>query len=767
MKYFVCLLFLNIFMLTASGQFKLPTKKGDAAETELVNMYLKAKQMGISDNDIKNQLIKKGYPSKTIDEIKKLSLTRMSFGAKSILEESNQSETKEISETAKRDTNWVFKTPLTKEKSPYFGYNFFSEAYLDYTPNTNLATPENYILGPGDQLNIVLTGMNTKEVSEYITPEGYYNLPYVGMINLGGVTIEAARASIREKLSGVFPGLKTSATKLFVSLGELRTIQVMVTGNAEKPGSYVVSSLTQLFNLLYISGGPTELGSLRSIELIRNKKVIKKIDFYEFIRTGILSSEIRLEDQDIIHYPIYNKRVKIEGEVKTPSIFELKENESLADLLSYAGGFTDNAYTKQVSVEKKEENYLMMHNIDQDRYATYKLAGGETIQVGAIDQRYENKVFINGEINRPGSYGLEKQETLSALIKRAGGLKEDAFPNRGFIHRKLAGRNLEMIPFDIEKLLNGVQNDIQLFNKDSIVILSSNSFLNSSYVNVSGGVKNPGKYSFKSGMKVEDLIALAGGFTIDAANYKVELNRLEKNTSETLSNQILQRRKLNIDSSLKTSESSVELEPFDDVFVPRLLNYRLMGNVKIRGEILYEGDYSIEKRDEHVIDIVQRAGGISPFASLKDIQVFRNGLRVGTDIFTNSMVDHKDNSFLLLPGDSIYIPRKNNFVTVKGAVYNEQLIEYNGTGLSSYISAVGGTKQNANLKKVYVKYANGKYKKTHRFMFMRFHPRIQQGSEIIVPEKTAAEMRNIGLSEISGLATLLTSLVAVISILSK
>ena len=754
-------------MLAALGQFKLPTKKGDAAESELVNLYLKAKQMGITDDQIKNLLVKKGYPSKTIDEIKKLSLAKMSFGVKTQLEETIQEETKDPLGIANRDTNWIFKTPLTKEKSPYFGYNFFSEAYLDYSPNTNLATPDNYILGPGDQLNVVLTGMNTKEVSQYITPEGFYNLPYVGMINLGGVSIEAARAIIREKLSSVFPGLKTFATKLFVSLGELRTIQVMVTGNAERPGSYVVSSLTQLFNLLYVSGGPTETGSLRSIELIRNKKVIKKIDFYEFIRSGMFAGEIRLEDQDVIHYPIYYKRVKVEGEVKTPSIFELKENETLADILAFAGGFTDNAYKKQITVEKKEENHLMINNIDQPRYSTYKLGGGETIQIGAIDQRFENKVFIDGEINRPGPYGLEKEETLGALIKRAGGLKEDAFPNRGFIHRKLAGRNSEMIPFDTEKLMKGGQDDIKLFNKDSIVILSANAFINSTFVNVSGGVKNPGKYSYKTGMKAEDLIALAGGFTIDAAYYKVELNRLEKNTSEALSNQILQRRKLNIDSSLRTTEASVELEPFDDVFVPRLLNYRLMGNVKIRGEILYEGDYSIEKRDEHVIDIIQRAGGISPFASLKDIQVFRNGLRVGTDMFTNSMVDHNDDSFLLLPGDSIYIPRKNNFVTIKGAVYNEQLIEYNGTGLGRYISAVGGTKQNANLKKVYVKYANGKYKKTHRFMFMRFHPRIQQGSEIIVPEKTAADMRNIGFSEISGLATLLTSVVAIISILSK
>ncbi len=767
MKFFICLIVLNSLMIAAIGQSKLPAKKGDAIESQLVNMYLKAKQMGISDNEIKNQLVKKGYPANIIEEIKRVSANKNAYASSAGTAAENMADNNGLTEVNKRDTNWVFKTPLAKESSPYFGYNFFGEAYLDYSPNTNLATPENYILGPGDELKTVLTGLNTKEISEYISAEGYYNLPYVGMINLNGVSIEAAKIIIREKLSSVFPGLKTSATKLFIHLGELRTIQVMVSGNASKPGSYVISSLTNLFNLIYLSGGPTDNGTMRNIELIRNNKIIRNIDFYEFIKTGILPSNIRLEDQDVLHFPVYNKRVKIEGEVKSPSIFEIKENETLYTIISYAGGFTENAYSKRISVEKKGGNHLLIDDVDEEKYSTYVLKGGENVNVGAIDQRYENRIFISGEVNRPGSYGLLKAETLKELVKRAGGLKEDAYPNRGFIQRKIAGRNLEMIPFDTEQLADESKDDILLINKDSIVIFSSNSFLNNSFVNVSGGVKNPGRYSFKEGMKIEDLIALAGGFTIDAANYKVELNRLEKNSSETLSNQILQRRKLHIDSTLKTSTASIELAPFDDVFVPRLLNYRLMGNVKIRGEILYEGDYSIEKRDEQVTDIVERAGGISPFASIKDIQVFRNGLRVGTDIFTNSMVDQKNNSLLLLPGDSIFIPRKNNFVTIKGAVYNEQLIEYNGSSMMRYISAVGGTKDNANLKKVYVKYANGKYKKTHRFVFMRFHPSIKQGCEIIVPEKTPADMRNIGLSEISGIATLLTSIVAIISIISR
>ena len=242
---------------------------------------------------------------------------------------------------------------------------------------------------------------------------------------------------------------------------------------------------------------------------------------------------------------------------------------------------------------------------------------------------------------------------------------------------------------------------------------------------------------------------------------------MTKNNAETLANQVLERQKLSIDSTLRATQASVPLEAFDDVFVPRLLNYRLLGNVKIRGEILYEGDYTLEKRNETVLEIVARAGGITPFASITDLQVFRNGLRVGTDIFNKSMLLQNKEPLQLLPGDSIFIPRKSDFVMVRGAVFNEQIVEYNGGSFMGYISAVGGTKSNAHLKKAYVQYPNGKYKKTNRFIFMRFYPRITPGSKIFVPEKSIADMKTISLSEITGVATLLTSLVAVISLLNK
>jgi len=747
---------LACFLLTFSA-FSQKVKLSGAMQSQAVNAYMKAKQMGLSDAEIKNQLVKRGYPASVLEQVKQVvqsQATVSSLRGESVLDTSLSNA------IARRDTNWIFKTPLEGQaKSPYFGYSFFSEAFAEYAPNTNLATPESYILGPGDGLKVDVTGLNEREIMGYISPEGYYTLPYVGKVALTGLPIEAAKKLIRSRLTSIYPGISSGATKVYVSLSEVRTIQVYVSGEARRPGGYTVSGLTNLFNLLYLSGGPTENGSLRSIQVIRNNKVVREVDFYEFIKKGILGQNVRLEDQDIIHYPIYKNRVKVEGEVKISSIFELKEKETLQQVLQLAGGFGEKAYTQSVTIKTKGETGLQIKNVLAADFATFVLGAGDGVTVGSIDSLYENKVIIAGEINRPGPYGLLKNENLGALIARAGGIKENAFANRGFIQRKMPGVNTQMIPFDIQEILAKKQPDILLVKNDSIVIFSARNFLTNTFVTISGGVKNPGSYTFQKGMKIEDLIALAGGFTVDAAFHKVELNRLKKDNQESLSNQILTRSKVSVDSSLRSSSASLALEPFDDILVPKLLNYRLLGSVKVRGEVLYEGDYSLEKRDETVAEIIARAGGISPYASVGDLQVYRNGLRIG--------IEQTETPLYLLPGDQIVVPRKNNFVTVTGAVFNEQLIEYHSGRLGEYISAVGGTKNNANLRKAYVQYPNGMYKKTHRFLFIKFYPRIRPGSKIFVPEKSLADIKTIGVSEISSIATLLTSLVAVISILNK
>ena len=744
-------------------------KSGGSIQTQLANAYSQAKQMGLSDKEISNQLIKRGFTAQMIEETKKLVQTRGSFSGATSL--SPSSDTSIDNQQMKRDTNWVFQTPFTKPISPYFGYSFFTNAFFDYSPNTNLATPEQYIVGPGDQLVISITGLNTKSFTGYINSEGQFNLPYAGVIQLSGLPIEGVRKLVTEKLSTIYPGLKTKATSLYLNLGELRSIQVIVSGEAAHPGGYVVSSLTNFFNLLYISGGPTERGGLRKIQLIRNNKVIEEIDLYQYLADGLVRKNIRLEDQDIIHFPMYQQRVSLTGEVKNPFIFELKEKESLENLLHYAGGFSEKAYDQSITVTTNGDNFLLVKNVTKKDFSKYILQSGDAVNVGAIDQRFENRVTLQGEINRPGPYGLLQEEGLKSLIARAGGIKDEAFVNRGYIQRKMPGLSVQMIPFDLKQIIGGLQEDILLVKNDSIIIYPASNFIATSFITVNGGVKNPGSYSFQKGMKAEDLIALAGGFTVDAAYHKIELSRMEKNISDNLANQVLRLSTIKIDSNLVSSKNSVKLEPFDDIFVPRLLNYRLIGNVKLRGEILYQGDYSLEKRDETVLEIVKRAGGISPFASIRDLQIYRGGLRVGTNIFGINNEIEKDISFFLLPGDSIFIPRKSNFVTVSGAVFNEQMVDYKSANLISYISAVGGVKNNGNLKKVYVQYPNGMFKKMKHFLFFRSYPKIIAGSKIIIPEKTLLDVKKFGVGEISGAATLaatlLTSMIAVYSVLKR
>lgn len=739
--------------------------RNNALITQMVNAYRKAKQMGLSDAEIKYQLVKRGYTSQMVDQAKKLAQAGISPLKSTNLEGDEMSDDTSNLKTSGRDTSWIFKTPLQKEPSKYFGYSFFTQAFANFSPDNNIATPKQYVLGPGDNLKILISGQNYREINEYINTEGKINIPYIGLISLAGISIDASEQLLRNKLSALYPAIKTGNTKVDISLGELRTIQVIVSGEAETPGSYTVSSLTNFFNLLYLSGGPTEKGSLRNIQLIRNNKTIATIDFYEFLTNGKIQQNIRLEDQDNIFFPVYGQRIQISGEVKSSSIFELKQQESLASLLKYAGGFSENAFKSSVTVFRNESNSRKVINVDEKDFANFMLENGDQVSVGQINNLFTNRIVLTGEVKRPGNYGIKENDGLKKLINNAGGLSDEAFSNRGIIHRKMPGLQPQIIPFDAKAILNGKQEDIGLYKNDSIVIFSADNFKTNSFVTINGSVKSPGKFTYHKGMKAEDLIAMAGGFTIDAAIHKIELSRLEKNNSDVLSNDVLILKKIQVDSSLNISSQSTSLEPFDEIFIPRLLNYQLIGNVKIRGEILYEGDYGLEKRDQTVIELIQRAGGISPYASLDDVQVFRNGLRIGSNKFKEGKSE--EINARLLPGDSIYIPRKNQFVTINGQVYNEQIVDYESPRLMHYISSVGGIKSTGNSRKIYVQYPNGMYKKTRKFLFVKSYPRVRPGSKIIVPEKTEADKNRLQIAELTGLASLLTSLVAIFSILKN
>lgn len=729
---------------------------GQLSDQQLIQLWQQTQKQGMSESDAMKELVKRGMSMADVAEFKKR-LVRLQASDRKMFGKDNL-----ISDTSYflRDSSWKFELPDIRIPSPYYGFDFFNNPQSSFIPNINMATPANYVLGPGDEIVLNITGLN--EVSERgrVTREGNLELPHAGFVQVSGLTIEQATERIRTKLKLPYPALSSGQSQLLVTLGNVRSIRVTVIGEAYGPGDYTISSLAGFFNVLYLSGGPAKNGSLRAIELIRNNKVIKTIDFYQFLQTGLMDAEIRLQDRDIIRYPLYQKRVTLSGAVKRPSIYELLEKETLADLMRFAGGWADMAFRGAVKVAQVGAQERLFRDIPEADLGYFIPRNADSVFVDKVRERFLNRVMIAGSVVRPGNYELTDGLSLLRLIQKANGLTEDAFVNRGYIKRQAPGTTEPLlVSFNVQELLAGKTADIPLFREDSVVIQSRNDLVSQMSITVGGNVRNPGTILFRKGMKLEDAILLAGGFTNDAATHKVEVSRLQKNNADTLANRLLTLFTVNVDSALDANKASIQLEPLDYIFVPKLLNYQLPGSVKLRGEILYAGDYALERRDETVTEMLQRAGGISPYATMGDIQVFRNNLRVATDLFASG------ERFVLLPNDSIYIPRSTRFVEVKGAVFNPQILSYDAGNLKSYIADAGGVTDNGNLKKAYVQYSNGISRKTRKFLFFRSYPKILPGSKIVIPERSATERRGLSIIEISSLTGTLTALISLIAVL--
>ena len=762
-----CILFL--ICLTLSGTTTLFAqdlsgasfgKSGQMSDQQIMQLWQQAQKSGMSESDAMKMLVRQGMSPSQVNTFKKRLVD---------LQGSSKSKTKSqnlILDTANflRDTSWVFEVPEARKRSVYYGYDFFSNPNVSFEPNLNMGTPKNYVLGPGDELTVTLTGLNETNITNKLTREGNFDLEHGGIVALSGLTVEGATDKIRAKMKAVYPGLNSGITKLYVTLGNVRSITIHIIGEAQLPGQYNVSSLAGFINVLYKSGGPSQNGSLRKLELIRNNKVIQTIDFYTFLQTGLLPENIRLEDQDIIRFPVYEKRVSLNGEVKRPAIYELLEKETLADLLRYGGGLGDTAYTESAKVVQMGSQERRIRDVASTDFAFFILHNADSVFFDKLLPRYENRIYITGGIQRPGNYELTNGLTLSKLVQKAAGLREDAFVKNGFIKRRLPNGERDFKSFDITKVLSGSAPDISLIKEDSIFIISKDSLQDIPTVSVGGNVRAPGIFQYRQGMTLQDLIVMAGGFTNQAASHKVEISRLEKNKADTVANKLLDVIKVDMDSATGNNQASlITIKPQDYIFVPRLLNYVSLGSVKLRGEVLYAGDYELEKRDETVQEVIKRAGGISPYASMKDVQVFRNNTRVGTTLLANQEINGQ--KFLLLPDDSIYIPRNEPFVEVKGAVFNPQIISFESARFTAYISDAGGVTDKGNLRKSYIQYSNGISRKIHHFLFFRIYPTVKAGSKIIVPERVDSERRGLSIIELSAITGSLTALVSLMSIL--
>lgn len=743
-------------------------KVNQLSDEQITEAWKKIQDLGLPEQDAYKLMEQRGMDPIEVNLFKqRISLLGLNKGGVK-LAEVNKKDDIDFS----RDTINIIEKPITLTSGKNFdqaglsiyGTEFFNQTNIKFTPDFNIATPKGYILGPGDELIILLTGLNESSVRSKVSPEGNLQIPYAGIVYVNGFSIDQASRLIRNKMAIVYPALNTGKSQVNINLGNTRTIKLTLVGEVKTPGSYTVSSLATLFNVLYLSGGPGNNGSLRNIELIRNNKVYKRIDFYTFLQQGLMDGNVRLEDQDVINFPVYSKRVSIQGEVKRPAIYELKPEEQLEDLIKYAGGYTDVAYRGMAKVDQVNELEREVKDIPAAIFSNFVPRNGDLIEIGSIQNRYTNRIILEGAVNRPGIYELSAGLSLSALLKKAEGLKVEAYLERAYIKRTLPNLEKEFISFKPTDILSG-KTDIPLLREDSVMIQNLAEFRTDQYVTINGNVRNPGTVIFRKGMKLSDLLALAGGLNEQAAGHHIEISRIIKNNADIVANQLVETFNVNLDEGGENAD--IELMALDFINVPRLVNFRPLGNIYVTGEVIFPGEYAVQKRDETALDFLERAGGLSPYGSLESAQIYRNRTRVDLDL-TKSVIDPATKkSMILLPGDSIYIPRIISFVKVSGAVNNPQYISYQGRRFKYYINAAGGALEDARIKGAYVQYPNGLNKPVRNFLLFRNYPSVKPGSTIMVPKKNPNSKKRLGFAEISGITSAVTALIGLIAILNK
>jgi protein involved in polysaccharide export with SLBB domain len=550
--------------------------------------------------------------------------------------------------------SFVLKEDVRKK---IFGYSLFNTKDLTFEPSINFPTPENYILGPGDEVNINIWGVSQKDYKLIISPDGFIMIDNVGPVLVSGLTIEKASKIITTRLSSIYAGIRGSNPNTFaqISVGNLRSIKVILLGEVYLPGSYTLNSLAHAFNALYLSGGPDINGSLRNIEIIRNNKVIDSIDVYDFLFRGNVEKNILLNDQDIIKINPYVTRVKIIGEVKRPLTYEMKLGESLSDLLQFAGGFSDKAYTNRIKIFRNTSREKQIIDVAAPEFKHSPLQNGDSVIVEPILNRFANRVEIKGAVYRPGEYSTQDSLTILQLIEKAEGLKGDAFLSRAIIYRTKENYTLEAIPVDLASLITGTFPDIVLKREDIVVIPSIFDLQEEYYIQIDGDVRNPGQFPYMYNSTVEDIILQAGGFLESASMARLEIARRVKDVGAlTTSNKVADIFYYPITKDLKLSDAGKKfvLEPFDRIFIRRSPGYEEQITATVEGEVLFPGEYSISSKDERISDLILRSGGLTPDAFPKGASLIR--------VFK---VDEKERIKAFQPGGLFYGDNLNNMRT--------------------------------------------------------------------------------------------------------
>jgi protein involved in polysaccharide export with SLBB domain len=593
----------------------------DLSDQQVIQFLQQAQNSGLSDSELIRQAQSRGMSSTQIQKLQTRiqEIRSKGTGKKNTADSTDNNENQP--NTGRKlnykpdslDSVYAKKDFFENLRPKIFGADIFKNKNNSFEPNLKLATPVNYIIGPDDQININVYGSSSVNWKLDVSAEGNINIPNVGVLNIGGKTIEQATAQIKSRLSASNYAIGRG-TSVQVTLGNIRSIKVIIVGQVQKPGTYTLPSLATVFNALYASGGPTENGSLRQIEVIRNNRIIRHLDVYDFIVKGSQKDNISLQDQDIVRVPTYRTRVQMVGQIKIPALFEVLPGESLDNVLNYAGGFTDSAYTARIKVSQISDQQRKITDVIEADYKNYIPLRGDKYTIESIINRFANRVVIKGAVFKPGDYELQNGLTLNQLITNAAGLKEDAFMERGTIVRLKSDNSTEIIGFNVKDVINKAVN-IPLQREDIVNISSIFDLRDKYLVTINGSVRKPGKFAFSESMKVEDLILKAGGFAEGASTKRIEVARRISDADPTSKNSsVAQVFSVNIDGQLKPAEANFVLMPFDIVSIYTLPGFEKQKTVKIEGEVIYPGSYTIKTKNEKISDLVARAGGLTASA---------------------------------------------------------------------------------------------------------------------------------------------------------
>jgi len=772
------------------------------SDSQVLEYVKTATADGKSQNQIIRELAAKGVTRAQAERIKQRYEELLNSPTNNSAVEKNRKRylPKDTSNLAKKSLDVIadeFQHTNNQGQKLVFGRNIFNSKNLTFAPSQNLATPDNYKIGPGDEIIIDIWGTNQNTIRQHISPDGCINIDNLGLVYLNGMTIQKAENYLRQELGKIYSGItgENPTSEIKVTLGQIRTIQIHVMGEVVAPGTYALSSLSTIFHALYKAGGVNGLGSLRNIFLTRNGIRIATVDVYDFMLKGNTASDIRLQEGDVIIVPPYEMLAEIQGNVKRPMFYEMKNGETVQTIIEYAGDFTGDAYTKNIRITRKNGKEYQIHTVDQLDYSVFTLVDGDELNIGAMLDRYENRLEIKGAVYRPGIYQYSGNlNTVKQLVEKAEGLMGDAFMGRAVLHRERLDLTKEVIQVDLKNILNGTKPDIALQRNDVLYIPSIHDLQDIGTISIFGEVARPGDFPFMDNTTLEDMIIQAGGLKESASTIRVDISRRIKDSKGTTAiDDIGELYTFSLkDGFVIDGEPGFVLKPYDQIYVRKSPAYQPQINVHVEGEVLFGGTYALTHKSERLSDLIEKAGGVTPYAYIRGARLARrinteerlrmenilkmakstatgsdsidinnidlgNVYYVGIDLEKALANPQSDADIVLREGDELIIPEYNNTVRISGAVMYPNTVSYQqGKKLAHYIEQAGGYGNRAKKSKAYIVYMNGQVKKAKKYS----DEVIQPGCEIIIPTK---EKNQFQLQNILSIATTSASLATMVA----